>query len=111
MTEVLLVCSGDGCSRSCRATGHAGFAAAGTDIVCAAETAVLRTAMQVLERTEGVRFFADTSSRGYLAFRVERDASASAERLVCTADFIRAGISGLAAEYPRHVRLREMTED
>ena len=54
MIEVLLVCGKDGAFKSCNASGHAGFAAKGKDIVCAAVTELLRTAVQVLQKTEGM---------------------------------------------------------
>ena len=113
MTEVLLVCSKDGCFKSVSATGHAGFASKGKDIVCAAESMLLRTAMEVLEQTENVALESDASERGKLFFSAEcKDSSkdAAKERLVCVADFIRQGIQDLSREYPGHVLLRQMTE-
>ncbi|MDE5614650.1 MAG: ribosomal-processing cysteine protease Prp, partial [Treponemataceae bacterium] len=54
MTTVTLVCGKDGAFRSCEAAGHAGFAAKGSDIVCAAVTILLRTAADVLSGMDGV---------------------------------------------------------
>ena len=79
MTEVLLVCSKDGCFKSVSASGHAGFASKGKDIVCAAESMLLRTAMEVLEQTENVALESDVSERGKLFFSAEcKDSSKDA---------------------------------
>ena len=112
MTTVLLVCGSDGCFKSCSAKGHAFFAARGRDIVCAAETHLLRTALSVLEKTKDIRLSCDASERGSLAFGVEVEGHSAelAERLRCTADFIREGISSLSQEYPGCVLLKEIIE-
>ena len=112
MTTVLLVCGSDGCFKSCSAKGHAFFAARGRDIVCAAETHLLRTALSVLEKTKGIGLSCDASERGSLAFGVEVEGHSAelAERLRCTADFIREGISSLSQEYPGCVLLKEIIE-
>ena len=112
MTSVLLVCDPCGALKSCSASGHAGLDVRGRDIVCAAESHLFRTAMKLLEETEGLILLSDASSRGSLAFSVEIEHPSSAlnERLKCTADFIRTGIKMLSEEYPEHVCLREITE-
>lgn len=112
MTKVLLVCGTDGCFKSCSAKGHAFFAARGRDIVCSAETLLLRTAISVLEKTGGIKLSCDASERGSLAFSVEVQGHSAelAERLRCTADFIRDGISSLSEEYPGCLLLKEIIE-
>ena len=112
MTKVLLVCSRDGCLKSCSAKGHAFFAAKGKDIVCAAETSLLRTALSVLQKTKRINLGCDASERGSLAFSVQVECHSAelAERLRCTADFIREGISSLSQEYPACVLLKEIIE-
>ena len=100
MTEVCLTCGADGSFVACSAEGHAGFAARGADIVCAAETAVLRAALAVLGQTKGVVLETDATRRGSLSFSVRHAASGTAERLSCVADFIRSGIGELVREYP-----------
>ena len=112
MTKVLLVCGTDGCLKGCSARGHAFFAAKGRDIVCSAQTLLLRTALSVLEGTEGLSVCCDASERGSLAFsvQVEFHSAELAGRLKCTADFIRDGISSLSQEYPGCVQLKEIIE-
>lgn len=112
MTSVLLVCDRTGAFKRCSAEGHAGSGVRGRDIVCAAESHLLRTAMAVLEETEGLNLLSDASKRGSLAFSVEIECPSSAldERLKCAADFIRTGMRMLSGEYPEFVQLREITE-
>lgn len=112
MTEVLLVCGKKGEIRSLSAKGHAGFARKGKDVVCAAESVLVRTAIQVLEGTEGIRLRTDAASRGSLAFSVETQAGfCNEDRLICTADFLREGFATLSQEYPKFVQLRELTQE
>lgn len=110
MTTVTLVCGKDGAFRSCEAAGHAGFAAKGSDIVCAAVTILLRTAADVLLGMDGVTVRADTAGRGELAFAVVRAAAEKTERLVCTADFLERGLRSLQSEYPQFVRLQKIVQ-
>ncbi len=111
MTEILLSCSRDGSFRRCRAQGHSGFALAGSDIVCAAETSLLRSCIDLLEKTKGVVFKTDNSVRGFLEFRIEKAAPSTLERLKCIGDLIRVSFRRLENEYPDNVHFEEITED
>jgi Predicted ribosomal protein len=111
MTSVLLVRGSSGAFRSCRAEGHSGYAAAGSDIVCSAVTVLLRTVMQTLDDSAGIRLEADTSARGVLFFSAfaERPSPETDARLVCAGDFLEHGFTSLAEEYPGNVELRIQT--
>lgn len=112
MTQVLLVRGEDGAFKSCTAKGHASFAAKGHDIVCSAETLLLRTAVQVLKVTDGIMLECDAGRRGFLAFSVKSGdiKLQTVERLKCTAEFIKEGISSLQSEYPKCIVLKEIIE-
>lgn len=111
MTQVVLTCSADGCLKEVSARGHAAFGKKGRDIVCAAESFLLRTAMEVLESSAcGLILAKDVSRRGELFFRVVERGSVSVDRLRCVADFIRDGMQSLSEEYPECVRFRELGE-
>ncbi|MBO4404978.1 MAG: ribosomal-processing cysteine protease Prp [Treponema sp.] len=113
MTRVLLVtCGGE--VRSVTASGHAAWSVKGSDIVCAGVSALLGTALSLLENTEGIKVTADTSLRGSLEFSLEvvlkedgEKRKLLSERLKCTADFIRHGITSIAREYPSNVDFQE----
>ncbi len=112
MTDVVLVCQKNGCFKSCRAKGHADFSVKGKDIVCAAESVILRTSVELLEQTEGVGLKVNASARGSLEFFVEACSSVQAEeRLKCVGDLIRLAFSELSAEYPRNVRFKEIFDE
>lgn len=108
MTSVLLVRGGNGAFQSCRTEGHAGFAETGADIVCSAVTVLLRTTMQTLADSAGIRLEADTSARGTLFFsaRAEKPSPETDMRLVYAGDFLEHGLASLAEEYPGNVELR-----
>ncbi|MBP3710214.1 MAG: ribosomal-processing cysteine protease Prp [Treponema sp.] len=108
MISVLLVRNKCGEFCSCSASGHAGFAAIGSDIVCSAVTVLLRTTMQVLSETAGVALTAQTHKRGTLEFGIEKKAVLPelTAKLVYAADFLETGIAALANEYPQHVALK-----
>jgi hypothetical protein len=105
MTSVTLVRGVKGVFCSCEASGHASYAVSGSDIVCAAVSVLLRTAVQVLKETNGVVVTNDTASRGKLAFcvKVQQPDPETESRLICIADFIADGIGSIAAEYPEYV--------
>ena len=111
MTTVTLVCGRDGAIRSCVAEGHAGFAAKGYDIVCAAVTVLIRTAMQTLSQTDGVTMQANVTERGKLAFAVTEAAEGKTERLACIADFLDCGVQSLQSEYPQFIRLQKQIKE
>lgn len=111
MTTVDLVCDSEGCIKSCAAIGHAAFCHKGGDIVCAAESILFNTVLELLMQTSGVVLETDKASRGRLAFSVEDKGSGNLERLKCMADFLRCGLKSISEQYPEHVLLREKTED
>ena len=111
MTTVELVCDKKGCIRRCKASGHASFSHKGGDIVCAAESILFNTVLELLMDTDGVVLETDKTSRGNLAFSVEDKGSGNTERLRCIAGFLRCGIGSIAEQYPANVLLREITED
>ncbi len=110
MTVVTLSCGKSGAFINCKANGHAGFSQRGSDIVCAAISVLLRTAMQVLSHDENVLLTADASERGTLAFsaEVKTESLETEAQLKCIADFIRTGVSSVCKEYPEYVQLREL---
>jgi len=109
MTQVLLVRHKNGELQSCSAIGHSGFSVKGSDIVCAAITTLLRTTLEVLENSEGIRLVADVASRGSLAFTVKRDESEysdSDKKLIFAGDFLELGLKRLMKDYPSNVTLQ-----
>ena len=101
MTTVKIVREG-GRIRSVRAEGHTGYAEAGSDIVCAALSAVIQTAALGLARYSPG---ADIAPEGDGRFRIvlgERGAEADA-----ILETMRLGVADLASQYPEYIRLIE----
>ncbi len=85
--------------RSFDASGHAAAGDRGYDIVCAAFTALARTAYRALQGLAGVELRGAAPEPGSLSFEVLKPAS-SPERAAGVADFLVVGIGDLAREYP-----------
>lgn len=102
MIELTLCLKDDGRLVSCSASGHAGYAEAGADIVCAAASILLRTAAESLSRTGRVEVSAP--SRGVFGFVVDEGMG---EAAAFAGLFLQCGLSGLAREYPEYVLLHE----
>ncbi len=117
MIEALLVVGPGGKLVSASAEGHAGRGARGTDIVCAAVTALLRTTLAVLsgktEQTAGMPLKIDvqTAGRGSLAFRVTAFSDRDEELLKYAGAFLKEGLQALAQEYPDSVHMRVQYTD
>ena len=109
MTVVTLSYGKNGVIKKCQANGHAGFSKKGSDIVCAAVTVLIRTAMQVLSHNDDVFLIADASSRGALSFSVEAktESPETEAQLKCIGDFLRTGIKALTKEFPENVIIME----
>ena len=110
MIEIILVRTKDGQLRSCTASGHAGYATKGFDIVCAGISSLLRTVQCLLESDAGISLVSDSPEPGSLAFQVQSCDGASKALSVHCCDFLRCGIKLVADEYPDYVSLRVETE-
>ncbi|MCH5282801.1 MAG: ribosomal-processing cysteine protease Prp [Treponema sp.] len=122
MTKILLAREEGGLR--CSASGHAGFAEKGSDIVCAAVTVLLRTAMRLLSKDAQIEFATslplcsesdlEESRRGELSFsaRVREDLaldekSSAKIKIAFLADYLSEGFKSLCEEFPRNVEYRE----
>ena len=84
--------------------GHAGFAPAGSDIICAAVSILTTTCANALESVAGKEAEAEVKD-GYMRVCLpEREASRDTQIIFRT---IVQGLSDLAEEYPKYLRLTE----
>lgn len=111
MIQVELVFGMDGVLLSCDAQGHAGFAERGSDIVCAAVTVLVRTAITVLSDKPNISMTVQLPERGKLAFQVLDYDSSQKERLIIAGQFLKNGLMSVQKEYPQYVALRELTKE
>ena len=90
------------------ASGHAGWADSGSDVVCAAVAAVLQAAWLGLERVALVRVDGKRAEGTLsLAWPEAARESPALSAIVTTAEL---AIEQIARQYPRHVRLSRETE-
>lgn len=87
------------CIAGFSASGHAGSAPRGSDIACAAFTALARTAYRSLEGLPGIELRGRAGGRGELDFEVARKSS-DPGRARGIADFLAIGLGDLARDYP-----------
>ncbi|OHD30589.1 MAG: hypothetical protein A2087_14365 [Spirochaetes bacterium GWD1_61_31] len=95
-----IVLAPDGIIRRVRADGHAGKAAAGNNLLCAAITVLLRSLFESWSRYPGVTLDGAAARPGQLAFRLEAFDPALTATLRGGSDILLVGLAGLQREYP-----------
>ena len=108
MIRIDLVLDGSGALVSASAEGHALHGSAGTDIVCAAVSVLMRTTLAVLE-DGGLRILVDSTGRGTISLTVTACKKADFPLLRFAARFLQRGLCPLEAEYPGSVGVHEKT--
>jgi len=110
VVEVEAVLDSDGVLKACRASGHAGAGKTGTDIVCAAVSVLLRTALGTLSGRKGIVVEGGAPEKGQLWLKAGYEAQGR-EFLFAVGEFLVSGISSVAQEYPKNCKLVIRTED
>lgn len=105
MIRVLIATDSDGLLSAASVQGHAGYAEPGHDIVCAAATALIRSAARALESDRRFRIAGEVGVPGSLAFEVDCISPYGAEYLRGVTHYLVVGIGDLAREYPEHCSL------
>ena len=103
MIRVTLHAQG-GCITGFEVTGHAGFAQAGNDIVCAAVSILTTTAANALEAVAGVKPMVKASS-GKMILALPAGSGHDAQVILQS---MRQGLRDLAEAYPRYILLNEL---
>lgn len=104
MIDIEAVLDENGILRSCRACGHAGAGKTGADIVCAAVSVLMRTAVRALSGREGITIRHDAPEPGLLF--LEADYTADGKDFLSAAGvFLIEGIASVAEEYPQNCKL------
>ena len=98
--------------REIETKGHAGFGFKGRDIVCAAVSALLETAIFSLEKELPREAFSYSLRNGYanLRFFYSRVGEKDREKLRLLQRVIGYGIEGIAQRYPNFLRVVEEVE-
>jgi len=100
-----------GVIRSIRAQGHAGYAPSGSDIVCAAATALLRAAARTFERKAGIVVTGGAERRGEMALDVISIADGVSEWAAGASETVVQGLADIAAEFPDAVSVEIEQEE
>ena len=104
MVTIKAVLDKDGILRSCKASGHAGAGRAGSDIVCAAVSVLLRTAADTLSGREGINVRCDAPEPGFLNMETEYTAEGK-DFLFAAGEFLMNGLKSVAEEFPKNCKL------
>ena len=104
MIEIEAVVEGDGTLRACRALGHAGAGKAGTDIVCAAVSVLMRTAISVLSGKKGITVRGGAPAKGQMWLEAEYNAEGK-DFLYAAGLFLIEGLWSVAQEYPKNCKI------
>jgi len=106
--EIEAVIEDDGTLRACKAAGHAGAGKAGTDIVCAAVSVLMRTALSVLSGRNGITVRGGAPEKGQLWLEAGYDGGGK-DFLLAVGVFLIEGLRSVAQEYPQNCRLNIST--
>lgn len=113
MVRVQVVRGGDGAVIAFSATGHAGYAEHGYDIVCAAVSALSQAAVLGLTQYVGLEPAVEIDDEtGFLSCRLE-PLPAGDKRQVQAQAILETMVTGLvetARAYPDHIQVKEVSE-
>lgn len=105
MIKAVFFHDGHGRIKGFRIKGHAGFSTAGTDIICAAVSAIVYTALGGLDELAGFRNFEERD--GYMECRVPdnlgNEESHAADIILKT---MVIGLRQIEAEYSKYIQIR-----
>ncbi|MDR1143586.1 MAG: ribosomal-processing cysteine protease Prp [Spirochaetaceae bacterium] len=105
MIVITVVLDESGLLKSCDVRGHAGAGKRGTDIVCAAVSALARTALAVLAGRDGITAAGGPGGRGEFFLEIKSLSGAGREFLAGAGTFLVEGFRSVAAEFPQNCTL------
>jgi uncharacterized protein YsxB (DUF464 family) len=108
LIEIEAVLDFDGTLRACKASGHAGAGKAGSDIVCAAVSVLMRTALAALSGKEGITIRGGAPEPGLLWLEADYTAEGK-DFLFAGGVFLTEGLKSVALEYPENCRFNIRT--
>ncbi len=106
MVTVTLELAEDGCLASLQASGHSGAGTLGSNVPCAAVTALLRTTARVLCGVAGLVAAGSADAPGRMELTIAAERGVSPDWLRGVTDALVQGLRDLAAEFPREIAVR-----
>ena len=104
MINIEAIVESDGTLRACKASGHAGAGKAGTDIVCAAVSVLMRTALTALSARKGNTVRGGAPEKGHLWLEVDYDTEGK-DFLFPAGVFLLEGLKSVEREFPDNCKL------
>jgi uncharacterized protein YsxB (DUF464 family) len=104
LIEIEAVLDESGLLRACKALGHAGAGKAGNDIVCAAVSVLMRTAIATLSGRKGIEIRGGAPEPGFLWLEADYTAEGR-EFLAAAGAFLIEGLTSVAGEFPKNCRI------
>jgi hypothetical protein len=108
MIEIEAVLEADGTLRACKASGHSGAGKAGTDIVCAAVSVLMRTALRILSGRKGIKLACGAPEKGQLWLEADYEAEGK-DFLYAAGVFLIEGLLSVTQEFPENCKLNIVT--
>jgi len=104
MIKIEAVLDTDSVLRSCKAEGHAAAGKTGADIVCAAVSVLMRTAINILSCKEGIKIYGGAPKTGVAWLEADYEAKGK-DFLFAAGVFLLEGLRSVAEEYPKNCKL------
>ena len=104
MIEIEAVLDETGTLRECKTIGHAGAGQKGFDIVCAAVSVLMRTAVRALSGRKGITIRCEAPEPGFLFLEADYTAEGR-DFLFAAGVFLTEGLASVAEEFPENCRL------
>jgi uncharacterized protein YsxB (DUF464 family) len=101
LIEIEAVLDESGTLRACKASGHAGAGPKGGDIVCAAVSVLLRTAVRALSGRKGISIRYEAPEPGLLFLEADYTAEGK-DFLFAAGVFLTEGLASVVEEYPHY---------
>ena len=102
MIRAVMILDASGQLTGCELRGHSGYAEQGSDIVCAAVSALSITCANSLEALCGLKDIAECGEDGQLSIRIPPEAMTPDAQLLLQS--LRLGMEDIAGTYPRYVK-------
>ena len=104
MVKIEAAIEEDGTLRACKASGHAKAGKAGADTVCASISVLMRTALNILSRKNGITVRSGAPEEGHLWLETDYDADGK-DFLFAVGVFLLEGLKSLEKEFPKNCKM------
>ncbi|MDR0447448.1 MAG: ribosomal-processing cysteine protease Prp [Treponema sp.] len=111
MITITVVLDGSGLIKTCDVRGHARAGKRGYDLVCAAVSVLVRTALSVLSKKEGISIKGGAERRGEFSLETKVQNTAGRDFLAAVGSFLIEGLKSVAEEFPQNCIMIITTEE